>query len=44
MSLRIPEEDRDDAIKAEMIRLFDESKQSMLVFEKCMVLVQKPML
>ena len=42
MSLRIPEQERDDAIKTEMIRLFEESKQDMLVFEKCMVLVKKP--
>ena len=42
MSLRIPESDRDEAIRAEMIRLFDEDRTKMLVFEKCFILVTKP--
>ena len=42
MSLRIPEEGRDDAIKQEMMRLFEETKNEMRVFEKCFILVRKP--
>ena len=42
MCLRIAEEDRDEAIKTEMCRLFEESKSGMLVFEKCFILALKP--
>ena len=44
MSLRIPEAERDDAIKNEMKRLFEETKLEMKVFEKCFILVKKPLL
>ena len=43
MSLRIPEAERDDAIKNEMKRLFEETKLEMRVFEKCFILVKKPL-
>ncbi len=42
MSLRIPEAERDDAIKNEMKKLFEETKLEMRVFEKCFILVKKP--
>ena len=41
MCLRIPENDRDEAIKSEMIRLFEEGRENMLVFEKTFILVTK---
>ena len=42
MGPKIPESGRDEAIKAEMIRMFNETKNEMQVFEKCFILVTKP--
>ena len=43
MKERIPEESRDEALKAEMVRLFEESKTEMRTFEKIFILVRKPL-
>ena len=40
-SIMVPEEKRDDAIKSEMIRMFEEIKQDMQIFDKVMILVHK---
>ena len=41
MKDRVPENMRDDDIRVEMIRLFDEAKAEMRVFEKLFILVSK---
>jgi len=41
MKSRIPAEMHDDAIRNEMIRLFEETKPEMRTFEKLMILVHK---
>ena len=38
---RVPENVRDDALKAEAVRLFDEALSEMRVFEKLVILVHK---
>ena len=40
---RIPEQSQDEALKAEMVRLFEESKTEMRTFEKIFILVRKPL-
>ena len=42
MKILIPEEGRDEAIQAEIMRLYDEDRTQMLVFEHCFILVNKP--
>jgi len=41
MKWRIPEQKQDEALKTESIRLFDEAKLEMRVFEKLFILVHK---
>ena len=37
----VPEGERDEALKTEMTRLFEETKQDMQIFDKVMILVHK---
>ena len=37
----VPEGERDEVIRGEMVRLFEEGKNEMKVFEKCFILVKK---
>jgi len=41
MQWRIPSEHRDDALRDESIRLFNETKSEMRTFEKLFILVHK---
>ena len=41
MQSRIPPAVRDDAMKAEIMRLFDETKHEMRIFEKLFILATK---
>ena len=39
--IMVPEGERDEALKTEMTRLFEETKQDMQIFDKVMILVHK---